>query len=607
MATTKKGRPVAPIHGEKRRPGRPEPLVKAPTGITGLDSITFGGLPRGRATLVCGGAGCGKTLLALEFLLRGALDYGEPGLYVAFEETEIELIQNVASLGYDLQDLIDRNLIRIEYIHVERSEIEETGEYDLEGLFIRLGLAIDTIRARRVVLDTLEALFSGFANAAILRAELRRLFRWLKQRAVTVVLTGERGDGTFTRQGLEEYVSDCVILLDHRVTDQVSTRRIRVVKYRGSAHGTNEYPFLIDEQGLSVLPITTLTLQHRASSQRISSGVPALDVMLGGHGYYCGSSVLLSGTAGTGKSSLAAHFAEATASRGERCLYFAFEESPDQIMRNMRSIGLDLARWVKRGTLRFHAVRPTYYGLEMHLAVMHREIEAFNPAVVIVDPITNLISVGTPGEVRSALTRLIDYLKHKGITSVYTSLTTHSEFLDNTDVGISSLIDTWLALRTIDIGGERNRGLQIIKSRGMPHSNQLREFRLSENGVELVDVYIGLGGVLTGAARAAQESQERAETLREAQALDRQRRNLERKREALDAKIAALRAEFDAESEEVGNLLAEGARRGEVLAASRVDMARHRWDDTVSPAEPDQQSGRARTRRARKTREGQAP
>ena len=594
-------KPVVPGQNWSPARGKVGPLAKAPTGIAGLDVITAGGLPRGRPTLVAGGAGCGKTLLGLKFLLHGAVDYGEPGVFVAFEETEQELIQNIASLGFDLQDLIKRQLILVEYIHVEPSEIEETGEYDLDGLFIRLGMAIDAIGARRVVLDTLEVLFGGFTNMGLLRSELRRLFRWLKQRGLTVILTGERGEGMITRHGLEEYVSDCVILLDHRVVEDVSTRRIRVVKYRGSAHGTNEYPFLIDEHGLSVLPITAMGLQHEASAERVSSGVPALDEMLGGQGYYRGSTVLVSGTAGSGKSSLAAHFADAAARRGERCLYFAFEESPSQITRNMRSIGLDLDRQVRQGRLLFQAVRPTHYGLEMHLAVMHRAIEDFGPQVIVVDPITNLMSVGTANEVRSTLTRLIDYLKMKGITAVFTSLTTESAFLEHTEVGISSLIDTWLVLRALDAGSERNRGLTVVKSRGMAHSNQLREFRLSEHGLQLVEVYVGEGGLLTGAARAAQEAQRRADLLRQSQEFERQQRALERKRAVLEAQIAALRAEFEAESGEASRLQDEETRRVQMQAAGLAEVARLRWAEPSPGAAggSDEQPGAAPARDGR--------
>jgi circadian clock protein KaiC len=577
-----------PVAKTKPRPAAHKPpvrsLPKAPSGITGLDSITGGGLPRGRSTLVCGGAGCGKTLLALEFLLRGAQQYGEPGLFVAFEETEQELVQNAASLGFDLRDLIARQLLLVEYIQVERSDFEVSGDYDLEGLFIRLGLAIKTIGAKRVALDTLEALFSGFPNPGILRGELLRLFHWLKQRGQTVVLTAERGDGSFTRHGLEEYVSDCVILLDHRVVEQVSTRRIRVVKYRGSAHGTNEYPFLIDEQGLSVLPITDIGLKHKVSRERLSSGVPALDAMLGGQGYYRGSTVLVSGTAGTGKSSLAATFAAAAARRGERCLYFAFEESPSQITRNMRSIGLDLERPVQRGLLRFEAVRPTHYGLEMHLVRMHRAIAEFQPQVVVIDPISNLMAVGSPTEVRATLTRLIDMLKTANITGLLTSLNEGGEARQETAVGISSLIDTWLLLHTLDNVGERNRALLVVKSRGMPHSNQLREYQLTEKGVHLADVYVGSGGMLAGAARAAQETQERSAAEQQAQAFDTQQRLLERKRAALEAQIAALRAEFAAESDESGRLLTSETRRVQQAADNRAQQARLRWADV--PAAP---------------------
>ncbi|HEX7182436.1 MAG TPA: circadian clock protein KaiC [Thermoanaerobaculia bacterium] len=550
-------------------------IQKASTGIAGLDEITAGGFPAGRPTLVCGSAGCGKTLMAMEFLVRGAVEHGEPGVFVTFEESPEELAQNVRSLGFDLEDLERRNLLLVEYIHVERSEIEETGEYDLEGLFIRLGFAIDSIGARRIVLDTLEVLFGGLDNEAILRSELRRLFRWLKEKGLTAVVTGERGEGALTRQGLEEYISDCVILLDHRVSDQLATRRLRVVKYRGSVHGTNEYPFLIDERGIEVLPITSLDLTHGASVERISSGVAGLDEMLGGKGYYRGSSVLVSGRAGTGKSSLGAHFAHAACRRGERCVYFAFEESMSQIVRNMRSIGIDLQPWVDQGLLLFHATRPTLHGLERHLVTMYKLIRDFQPRVVVVDPITNFLSVGDQEEVKAMLMRLVDFLKAQQVTAIFNSLT-HGLDLETTDVGISSIMDTWLLLREVEHNGERNRLLSVIKARGMAHSNQVRELQLSDEGIRLVDVYLGPDGALTGAARAAQEAQERAASVARQQEVERQRRELERKREALEARIAALRLEFEAEQEEAQRRLEQSKDREERLTEDRADMARTR-------------------------------
>lgn len=550
-------------------------IQKAPTGIAGLDEITAGGFPAGRPTLVCGSAGCGKTLMAMEFLVRGAVEHGDPGVFVTFEESPGELAQNVRSLGFDLEDLERRNLLLVEYIHVERSEIEETGEYDLEGLFIRLGFAIDSIGAKRIVLDTLEVLFGGLDNEAILRSELRRLFRWLKEKGLTAVVTGERGEGALTRQGLEEYISDCVILLDHRVNDQLATRRLRVVKYRGSVHGTNEYPFLIDERGIEVLPITSLDLTHGASVERISSGVAGLDEMLGGKGYYRGSSVLVSGRAGTGKSSLGAHFAHAACRRGERCVYFAFEESMSQIVRNMRSIGVDLQPWVDQGLLLFHATRPTLHGLERHLVTMYKLIRDFQPRVVVVDPITNFLSVGDQEEVKAMLMRLVDFLKAQQITAVFNSLT-HGLDLETTDVGISSIMDTWLLLREVEHNGERNRLLSVIKARGMAHSNQVRELLLSDEGIRLVDVYLGPGGALTGAARAAQEAQERVASMARQEEAERQRRELERKREALEARIAALRLEFEAEQEEAQRRLEQAKKQEERLNEDRADMARTR-------------------------------
>ncbi len=554
-------------------------LPKAPTGIQGLDEITGGGLPKGRPTLVCGSAGCGKTLLAMEFLVRGATQFNEPGVFMAFEETAQDLTQNVASLGFDLKDLIARKKMVLDFVYIERSEIEETGEYDLEGLFIRLGHAIDSIGAKRVVLDTIESLFSGLPNPLILRAELRRLFRWLKTKGVTAIITGERGEGTLTRQGLEEYVSDCVIVLDHRANEQVSSRRLRVVKYRGSTHGTNEYPFLIDENGISVLPVTSLGLQQIASTGRIPSGIPRLDAMLGGAGYYRGSSILISGTAGTGKSSLAAHFAAAACRRGERAIYFAFEESPSQIIRNMRSIGIDLQPWVQKGLLQFQANRPTFAGLEMHLTMMHKAINAFKPQVVIVDPLNSFVIGGNETEVKAMLMRLVDFLKMNRITGLFTNLTSGGSALEQTDIAISSLIDTWLLLRDIEIGGERNRGLYILKSRGMAHSNQIREFLLTDHGVELRDVYVGPSGVLTGSARLAQEAQEQAAQTMHEQEVERRKLELERKRRVIEAQIAAMRAEFEAQEAETLNIIGQEQAREAHLSQERVDMALSRKAD----------------------------
>jgi circadian clock protein KaiC len=578
----------ATSHGKYRGTALPKTL----TGIEGLDEITYGGLPKGRPTLICGSAGCGKTLLALEFLIHGATKYNEPGVFMAFEETEDDLTKNVASLGHDLQDLADRKKIVVDYVRIERSEIEETGEYDLEGLFVRLGYAIDSIGAKRVVLDTIESIFAGLPNPSILRAELRRLFRWLKEKGVTAVVTGERGDGTLTRQGLEEYVSDCVILLDHRTREQISTRRLQIIKYRGSTHGTNEYPFLIDETGISVLPITSIGLEHKASSERVSSGVPRLDTMLGGKGYFRGTSVLVSGTAGTGKSSLAAHFVEAACRRGERCVYFATEESPDLIARNMRSIGIDLGNWVKKRLLRFDATRPTFYGLEMHLLRMHKLVGETHARVVVIDPITSYICLGDTLEVKSMLTRLIDFFKANQITAFFTSLTEGGSALEQSEVGISSLMDTWILLRHIESNGERNRGIWVLKSRGMAHSNQIREFVFTEHGIELIDVYLGAAGVLTGTARAAQEAKEKAAALLRRQDLERKQRKLEHRKNALEAKIAALRAEFETEKKELEKDIIEQKQHEGVLEQDRAAMAKSRKPDASSNNRPNGQRGK---------------
>jgi circadian clock protein KaiC len=558
----------------------PRTLRKSRSGIRGLDEITGGGLPAGRPTLVCGGAGCGKTLLAMEFLVRGARDYDEPGVFMAFEETGEELANNVASLGFDLKDLVAHKKLLLDYVHVDRSEFEETGEYDLEGLFIRLGYAVDSIKAKRVVLDTIEGLFGGLPNQAIVRMELRRLFRWLKEKGVTVIMTGERGDGTLTRYGLEEYVSDCVISLDHRVADQVTTRRIRVVKYRGTTHGTNEYPFLIEKDGISIWPITSVQVERSVSVERIPTGIERLDTMLGGKGFYRGSSILLSGTAGTGKTSVASTFAEAACRRGEKCLFVSFEEAPGQIIRNMMTIGIDLQQWVKKDRLQFQNVRAFQFGLEMHLARTIKFISEFAPDVVIIDPISGLETSGTSLEVKAALMRLLDYLKEKGITAMLTDLKMGGA-LERTDAAISSLVDTWLVLRDLESNGERNRGLHVLKSRGMGHSNQVREFVLSQTGIQLTDVYIGPSGMLTGSARVAQEARERAEHVSLNEEAERQQLALECKRAALEGQIAALRAEFSAEEATIARIFSQDKQREASLALDKVEMGRSRQHDAV--------------------------
>lgn len=549
-------------------------LPKARTGITGFDEITFGGLPAGRPTLLCGGAGCGKTLLATSFLVNGARMFGEPGVLMAFEERSEDISANVASLGYDIDSLIaDRKLV-IDHVRIERSEIEESGDFDLEGLFVRLGYAIDTIGAKRVVLDTLESLFAGLSNEAILRAELRRLFGWLKERGVTAIITAERGDGQLTRYGLEEYVSDCVVLLDNRVEDQITTRRLRVVKYRGSAHGTNEFPFLIDEQGVTVLPITSAGLQHKTSDEIISTGIPDLDAMLGRGGYYRGSSVLMSGLAGTGKTTFAAHFVDSRCKAGERCLYFAFEESPEQIIRNMRPIGVDLAPHIAAGLLRLEAARPTLYGLETHLARMYRDIEAFQPSSVVIDPISAFR--GPAGDVHAVLLRTVDLLKDHGITAIFTTLSSTAIPLDINDRSIASLMDTWLSLASIDANGEYNRVLHLLKSRGMGHSTQFREYVFGPQGVELIEPYVGPAGVLTGAARLAQEARERDEGRARAREVDRRRRTLQARREAVERQIAELRAALDQDSAEAEALIEQDAERERTIVQDRRTMGEKR-------------------------------
>jgi circadian clock protein KaiC len=474
-----------------------ELLKKAPTGIAGLDELTEGGLPAGRSTLVCGGPGCGKTLLAATFLVSGAVDHNEPGVFLSFDERVADLGVNTASLGFDLPRLQERGLVAADHVYIERENIEETGEYDLEGLFVRLDHAIRRVGARRVVLDSIDTLFAGIPNLAIVRSELRRLLGWLKERGLSTMITAERGEQTLTRHGVEEYVSDCVILLDHRVIDEISTRRLRVVKYRGAAHGTNEYPFLIDRDGIMVFPVTSLALAHQVSSERVPSGLSGLDAMLDGKGYFKGSSVLLGGGPGTGKTSIAAHLAEATCRAGQRAAYFAFEESPDQLIRNMQSIGIDLRPWIDKNLLRIQASRPTLHGLEMHLALLLKTVQDFQPDVVIVDPLSALVANSSPTQTENMILRLVDHLKMLGITAFYTGLHVAD---GESGLNVSSIMDTWIIVRNTRLDDDLVRRLHVVKSRGMPHSARVLEMEITPAGVRLHD--LDRAGVERLAARA---------------------------------------------------------------------------------------------------------
>jgi circadian clock protein KaiC len=558
-------------------------IEKVPSGIKGLDDITRGGLPKGRPTLVSGGPGCGKTLFAMEFIVRGITDYGEPGVFIAFEEKIDDLKVNFRSMGFDLDDLVSKKKLVLDHITIDRTEIEETGEYDLEGLFIRLGALIDEVGAKRVAIDTLEALFSGFSNEAILRSELRRLFLWLKDRGVTAIVTGERGDQSITKYGLEEYVADCVITLDHRVTNQIATRRLHIVKYRGSIHGTDEYPFLISEDGISVLPITSMSLTHKASLERIFTGIPRLDMMLGEKGFYRGSSILISGQAGTGKTSISATFIDAACRRNEKCLFFIFEESESQLLRNMKSIGVNLEPWVKAGLLKFHAVRPTAYSLEMHLSVMLKLIGDFKPSVVAVDPISNLYPIGDDIQVRSMLMRLIDFAKSLQVTGLFTSLSNDVDAgaytVEPTEIHVSSLMDAWLILKNVEGNGERNRAFSIIKVRGMAHSNQLREFILSDKGIQLLDVYKGSEGVLFGSARMAQEGSEIDDRLHKNEEIEHKKRELESRRTLMENEIALIRERFAREEDEIKILIGQDISREKATAKTKKEIATQRHVD----------------------------
>jgi circadian clock protein KaiC len=533
-------------------------------------------LPKGRPTLIAGGAGSGKTMFAMEFVVHGAMEYDEPGVYITFEENIGDLKKNFASLGFDLEQLMKEKKIAIDHIFIERSQIEETGEYNLEALFIRLGYAIDSIGAKRIGLDTIEVLFAGLKNDAIVRSEILRLFRWLKDKGITAVVTGEKGERTLTRYGLEEYIADCVILLDNRVSEDLATRRLRIIKYRGSPHGGDEYPFIIGREGITIFPVTSVKTDYAISMERVSSGIGDLDRMLSEKGYFRGSSVLITGTAGTGKSTFAAYFANAACERGEKCLYFAFEETQDQIIHNMGSIGLDLRQWVEKGLLKFHVTRPSLYGLEMHLVMMEDEIKKYEPKNVVIDPITDLSAVGGGREVKSMITRLNDLMKSNGVTILYTDLIRGDLAPEHPAMYISSLIDTWMLLRNFEYNGERNRGLTILKSRGMPHSNQIKEFVISSEGIELIQPYIGPSGVLMGSAKASREAKDNLEVLDARRNVEHLHSKLEEKQKEMDARVAALKAQYKAEENELKRSLEQKKQDIEIMMKEREAMSRAR-------------------------------
>jgi circadian clock protein KaiC len=569
-------RSISRSNMHKKLVASPSLSRKCPTGVRGFDEITEGGIPRASATLICGEAGSGKTLLAMEILARGASQFGEPGLFVAFEESPMQLKRNLMPLGFDIERLIRDKKLSIEPVRIERRLIREAGDFDLEPLFIRLANRIKAIKAKRVVLDSVEALFAAFSNTQLVRAELSRLLEWFKAKGLTVIVTGERGSGQLTRHGIEEYVSDCVVLMEQAMSEQVATRYLRIPKYRGSRHGTNQYPFLIDGNGILVVPITSLALGYRVSRERVSTGIAELDRMLGGRGVFRGSTILISGSPGTGKSSVAASFADAACARGERVLYASFEESEDQIIRNMKSIGLDLARWTRKGLLRFHCVRPHTYGLEGHLASLYAAIAEHAPHAVVVDPISDFDSIGPVHQVRAMLTRLTDHLKAENVTAFFTSLVSHADTVENTEVGISSVIDTWLLVRNMEDGGERNRALHLLKSRGMPHSNQVREFLLTERGIDLVDVYVGPDGILTGSRRAAELAHEGGVAHERDDEVRQLRRALEHKRRGFESRIQAMRAEFGAERDALESAIRSRSTRAAAALTTRQELAQRR-------------------------------
>ncbi|WP_240236172.1 circadian clock protein KaiC [Nocardioides sp. CFH 31398] len=549
-------------------------LEKAATGIEGFDDITFGGLPRARATIVTGAAGSGKSMFGVEFLAQGARAYGEPGVLLSFEETADELVANAASIGVDLRAMADEGTLVVDSAAGDLDDLVQSGAFDLEGLLLRLAAAIDAVGARRVVLDTVETLFSTLPDETTVRREFARLLRWLKERDLTVVVTAERGQqGRLTRHGIEEYVSDCVVVLDHRVEDEVATRRMRVAKYRGSPHGTNEFPFLISGRGLVVMPLHHDELTE-VSEERVSLGIPELDTMVGG-GVFRGSTIMISGSAGTGKTSIAACAADAACRRGEKALFLSFEEPSGQVVRNMRSIGLDLQHWIDKGLLVVQHMRPAITGLEAHLASLHMILDEHPAEVVVLDAVASLSRGVASYASASAVARDIAMLRLRGATTVLTALAgTHDD--PHTDVSASSLVDAWLLVRNVENDGERNRLLMTIKNRGSFHSNQVREFLLTDDGPRLVDVFVGPDGVLTGSAREQQEARDASTEDARRRDQERRRASIERRREEVEAQIATLRRQLEDELADFADVDDSAADEAADRAAERADSAARR-------------------------------
>ena len=460
-------------------------LPKSLTGIQGLDDITYGGIPQNRPTLLVGSIGTGKTIFAMEYIINGITMFNEPGVFMTFEEQTDELQINVTSMGYNLSKLIADNKIYLEHLHIDHREIQATGKYDIEGLFIRIEMAIEKVKAKRIVLDALDTLFIGL-DSQILRSEIKRLFFWLKEKKVTAIITSEVGDIFLTRLGFEEVVADCVIELNNRLNNQISTRRLRIVKYRGSYHSTNEYPFMIDHKGITIFPIISEAPQIIVSNERISSGIKQIDEMLDGRGFYVGSSILVSGSAGTGKSSIAASFIKDVCEKKGTALYCAFEEAPNQIKRNMASIGIFLEPYEKSGNLHFYYSRPTLQTLELHFIAIKKLIKQINPSVVILDPITNLMIENINSDIRTMLTRFVDYLKMEQITVLLTAtLTVSSLELIQSNEGISSMVDTCIMIQEKNIIDSRRRTLYIMKSRGICNSKKEVEFIITSEGISI--------------------------------------------------------------------------------------------------------------------------
>ena len=542
------------------------------TGVKGLDDVLGGGIPQGHAMLLVGKPGTGKSILSMEYLLHGIELHKENGVYISFEESEKQIISNAASFGWKFEEMVKKNKLAISYIDMQPEQMRTVGDYDLSALILRVKGAIKKVNARRVVIDGINNLLSTFDDERIIRSDLLRLIREIKEVNATIFITGERGHDSWSKMGFEEYLADGLMHLDNRTDGNYQTREIQVVKCRGINHYTGKSPFIINSEGMSIRPLITADFDYKVLKSRVSTGIADIDNMLGGKGLYRGSTVYITGPSGAGKTSISSSFANGACSRGERALFLAFEESSDQIIRNMKSIGLSLDKWVNEKLLYFYTARATTNSLEGHLDNIMTMVREVEPTCVVLDPISAFRPIANENETKLMLIRLNDYLRARKITTVFTALSSDGEYSEHADVQLSSIADTWIVVRIMDYKGERNNVMQLMKSRGMSHSRQMKEMYFTGNGLKLQNVYQGPEGVLTGAARIGQEKYEKLKEARNVIEIDKNRKKIERKKSLLEASIEALKHEYEEELEALHAAIEEAEEQNSKIKETRKEI-----------------------------------